>query len=322
MALPRHPDHQTVGEPMAIPANLTNFDIPNAGVTVWLFKKSGGGAAAAPTYTGHWITTDEDLDEALRVSIAEARGRIEEAHEYGLLAQNNEASALTIDTAETHAGLIVAQSGSPLPQKKVKNEKQVINTDFFVVRLTNGDSVLHAVRKTDSSWKTKKRRGMIDIGFRDNALELDQTPSFSLSKYVDFFVAGDRIIIPHKANFESVLNYRQAHANEFGELQAENEFTQIFSDLAPLTAFVGSNKIHLRRMCSIRQKGHYKDPNFMAKLRQHHAAHGLALEFDGNGLIVCSPDNCRDVITALLDYRLASAFSENVYDVPDATKVN
>ncbi|MXO48935.1 DUF4868 domain-containing protein [Erythrobacter vulgaris] len=101
----------------------------------------------------------------------------------------------------------------------------------------------------------------------------------------------------------------------------ENEFIQIFANLTPLTTFVGSNKIHLRRMCSIRQKGHYKDQTFISRLRQHHAAHGLSLQFDQNGLIVCTPDNCRDVITALLDHRLASAFSENVYDVPDATKV-
>lgn len=60
----------------------------------------------------------------------------------------------------------------------------------------------------------------------------------------------------------------------------------------------------------------------MTKLRQHHAGHGLTLEFDTNGLIVPTAETCRDIITALLDHGLASAFSENVYDVPDATKVN
>lgn len=307
---------------MTIPASLENFDIQNAGVTVWLFKKSGGGTGTAPTYTGRWITTEDNLVQALKASIEEARSRIEEAQEYGLLAQNNEASALLIDTAETHAGLIVAQSANPLPQKKIKNEKEVINTDFFVIRLTANDEVLLVVRRTDGSWKTKQRKGIIDIGFRDNALELDTTPSFSLSKYVDFFIAGDRIIIPHKANFESVLSYRQAHEADFIQLRAEDEFAGIFSDMAPLTAFVGSNKISLRRMSSIRQKAHYKNPSFMALLKQHHAAYGLALQFDANGLIVCTPENCRDVITALLDHRLTSAFSANIYDVPDATKVS
>jgi len=88
-----------------------------------------------------------------------------------------------------------------------------------------------------------------------------------------------------------------------------------------LTAF-GSNKINLRRISSIRQKAHYKNASFMALLKQHHAAYGLALQFDANGLIVCTSENCRDVMTALLDHRLASAFSANIYDVPDATKVS
>ena len=306
---------------MAIPAALSYFDIQNAGLMVWLFKKSGGVAGVAPTYTGRWITTGTDLNAELKTSLIEARARIGEVQEYGLLAQNNESSALLIDTVETHAGLLVAQSANPVVQKKVRNQKEVINTDFFVVRLTDGDKVLLAVRKTDSSWKTKRRKGIIDIAFCDNALDLDQTPSFSLSKYVDFFIADDKIIIPHKGNFESILSYRQAHAEDFTELQAENAFTQIFDDLTPLATYVGHNKIHLRRMCSIRQKGHYKDQGFMANLRQHYATHRLNLEFDSNGLIVCTAATCNDIITALLDHRLASAFSTNVYDVPDATKI-
>ena len=306
---------------MPIPAGLSDFDIQNAGLTVWLFKKSGGTGGHPPVYTGRWITTDNDLNEALKASIMEARNRIEEVHEYGLLAQNHETSALVIDTVETHAGLIVAQSANALPQKQVKTEAHIANTSFFVARLTNEDSVLHAVRRTDTSWRTKKRKALIDMVFRENALELDQSPSFSLSRNVDFFIADERIVIPHKANFESVLHYRQAHEDDFVAMQAEGDFSQVFSALGPLAAFVGTNKIHLRRMCSIRQKGHYKDAGFMAKLRQHHAGHGLTLNFDGSGRIVPTPETCSDIITALLDHRLASAFSENVYDVPDAKKV-
>lgn len=163
---------------MAIPKAFNDFDIANAGLTVWLFRKSGGGAGTAPTYTGRWITTEEKLDEALKTSISEARAKIEEVHEYGLLTQNNEGSALLIDTVETHAGLIVAGSANPLPQKKVKSQRDVINTDFFVVRLNDGDNVLHAVKKTDASWTTKRRKSYLDIGFRDNALELDDAPNF------------------------------------------------------------------------------------------------------------------------------------------------
>ncbi|MEG8024336.1 hypothetical protein QP162_07580 [Sphingomonas aurantiaca] len=150
---------------MAIPAALTQFNIQNAGLTVWLFKKSGGSAGLAPTYTGRWITTQPDLEAALKASLVAARARITEVHEYGLLAQNNEASALLIDTVETHAGLIVAQSANPVVQKKVKSEKEVTNTSFFVVRLTDGDKVLLSVRKPMPPGKVSSAKGLLTSAF-------------------------------------------------------------------------------------------------------------------------------------------------------------
>lgn len=307
---------------MPIPQAFADFDIANAGVTVWLFKKSGGAAGGAPTFTGRWIATEENVDSALKTAIAEAREQIDEVNEYGLLAQNNEGSVLGIDTIETYADLIVQRAENPLPQYKIRSLKQVQNTHFYVVRLTSNGQVLHAVRKADASWKTSRRSNYINVLYRDDSLELEAAPEFSLSKYVDFFIFDDRIFIKKKANFESILNYKQAHADDFAALQAEPGFAALFTNLAPLVAFVGANKIQLRRVCAIRHKGHYQDPNFMQRLRQHHAQYQLNLLYNVNGLIDPTPATCSDIITALLDHRLSSAFSQNVYDVPDATQLN
>ena len=307
---------------MPIPQNFADFDIENAGVTVWLFKKSGGAGGGAPVFTGRWIAATDGLESALKEAIAAARDAIEEVNPYGLLAQNNEASVLGIGTLETHADRIVAAAADALQQRKVKNLGHVQNTNFYVVKLTSGQNVLHAVRKTDPSWRSNRRGNFIDVLFRDESLELDDAPQFSLSKYVDFFILDDQILIKEKAKFESIVSYRQAHANDFVELQAEPLFSGLFTNLAPLVTFVGTNKIQLRRVCAIRQKGHYQDQAFMDRLRQHHAKYQLNLEFDANGLIQPTVETCADIITALLDHRLSSAFSENVYDVPDATRVN
>jgi len=304
-----------------IPPEFANFNIADGSVTVWLFKKSGGSNGAAPTFTGKWIATNEALDEALKSAVSDERARIEEVNEYSLLAQNNEASALSIGTIETHAGLIVGAAADPLPQKKVRNAKQIQNTDFYVIKLVHNGSVLHAVRKTDASWKSRRRSGSIAVFFSDDVLELETAPEFSISKKVDFFIIDDQILIASKPNFESVLNYRQAHAEDFASLQAEPEFSALFTNMAPLVAFVGSNKIQLRRVCAIHQKGHYRDNGFMDRLRAQHANYNLTINFNGAGLINPTAATCSDIITALLDHRLSSAFSENIYDVPDATLV-
>lgn len=307
---------------MPIPQDFADFDVADAGVTVWMFKKSGGVGGAAPTFTGRWITIEAPVENALKEAVAAARASIEEVNAYGILAQNNEGSALGIGTIDTHADLIVAQTANALPQRKVKNLKQVQNTDFYVVRMTSGGRVLHAVRKTDASWSARRRSGYIDVLFRDEALELDAAPQFSLSRHVDFFIFEDTILIKEKARFESIVSYRQGHVDDFAALRAEAPFAALFTNLAPLVEFVGSNRIQLRRVCAIRQKGHYQDQAFIGRLLQHHAHYGLELQFDANGRITPTAETCSDIITALLDHRLSSAFSQNVYDVPDATKVN
>lgn len=306
---------------MPIPAAFTQFDVEASEVRVWLFRKSGGANGAAPTFTGRWIAINPQLDAALKQAIEEERGRIEEVADYSLLAQNNEASALSIGTVETHADLILERTANPVPGRMASSLRDIQNTHFYVVKLTTGDQSLLAVRKTDSSWRSVKRRGRIDVVFRNEALALDQEPAFSLSRYIDFFIVGDVVLISNKQNFESVLNYREAHAADFVQLQAEPEFSALFADLNPLIAFVGTNKIQLRRVSAIRQKGHYRNADFLDRLRANFDQAHLDLQFGPDGRLVVTPENCSHVITAFLDHRLMSLFSENFYDVPDATQV-
>jgi hypothetical protein len=276
---------------------------------------------ALPTFTGRWLATDDALDQELKAAVAAELNRLEEVLPYGLLAQNNEASALSIATDETHAGHVIAATADALPARRVSNLKQLQNTTFYVVKVVSGGSTLYGVRKTDNSWRTKRRLKTIDVLFEDQTLTLEANPAFSLSRNFDFFVLGNEILILNKSNFESVLSYKEAHANEFQALQAEPVFAALFTDLAPLVAHVGTNKIQLRRAFAIRMKGHYQDPNFMNRLRQHHAQYMLTINFDGAGLIEPTPETCANIITALLDHRLSSAFSQTIYDVPDAVEV-
>jgi hypothetical protein len=185
----------------------------------------------------------------------------------------------------------------------------------------SGADVLYAIRKTDPSWKSTKRKAVIDALFQDQTLSLESSESFTLSKHIDILILGNELLILNKSHFESVLSYRQAHADDFQALQAEPEFISIFTSMAPLVTFVGTNKIQLRRACAIRSKGHYRDAGFMDRLRLHHAQYQLNIVFNGAGLIDPTPDTCGDIITALLDHRLSSAFSRAIYDVPDATPV-
>lgn len=305
---------------MNVPKSFVNFDIEGSAVSLWLFKKTPQ-TGGAPKYVGRWIDTHDDLDNALKTAMSDERSRITELKEYGLLAQNNEGSALAIDAMETHAGLIVDESAAELPARKVRKMEQIRNTDFYVVKLTKGSNVIHGIRKTESSWQTKKMKDAIYTFFSNNRLALDDKPSFRISKLIDFFIVGEQVLISHKGHFESILSYKQAHIEDFQKLQKELAFKALFSNLDPLITFIGTNKIHLRRACAVRDKGHYKSSGFMSRLKQEHTKYHLQLEFDEQGRIIPSEETCADIIRALLDHRLVSPFSENLYDVPDATVV-
>lgn len=301
--------------------DLNEFEIEEAEVSLWVFKKQSP-SGVAPKFTGRWIEMSDELDQQLRELIETQRALINESLEYSLLAQNNESSALLLSSIETHAALVVEAAAAELPSKAVSRIAQLENTVFYAIKLVSGGAVLFAVKKSDTSWQTKRSTGFLSVVFTNDTLDLAPARGFDLHKSVDFFVVQDELLIRHKANFESVLNYKQSHTADFTELSAEVEFHSIFTELTGLSNFVGDNKIQLRRMSAVRQKGHYRDAGFMDRLREHGADLGLEIVFDANGKIVPTAESCRDIINALLDHRLTSAFSQNIYDVPDATAVD
>ena len=302
--------------------DLKVFDLAAAQVTLWVFKGPTGPSDAPPTYSGRWVETTDDVDAALKHVVDNARNRLEETSEYGLLAQNNEASALSISTVETHAGLIVGAAAAETEQRRTRNSRHLFNSKIYVIKLVVGETVIHAVRKTDRGWATRRRRSVRSFVYDDNRLDVDERPHFEIENSIDFFIIGDDILILNKGHFESALRYKQAHEDDFHQLQAEADFSGIFVDMQPLIQYVGVNKIQLRRAAAIRQKGHYRDPQFMARLRERHADYGLNIVFDEAGRIQVTPETCVDVITALLDHRLASAFSTLIYDVPSSVEVH
>jgi Domain of unknown function (DUF4868) len=257
----------------------------------------------------------------LKETVEAERGRIEETIEYGLLTQNNEASALVIAKEKTHAGLLVDIVAAETDLKRVRRTEHLRNSKFYLIKLVQGDNVIHAVRRADSGWTTKRALSIRSLFYEENRLTLDNRPHFDIENSIDFFIVGDEVLILSKSRFESVLRYKEAHRDDFIALRAEVEFATAFVDLSPLVAHVGMSKIQLRRVSAIRQKGHYRDADFMARLRQHHAEYGFTIQFADDGKIIATPETCSEIVTALLDHRLASGFSTRIYDVPSTRPV-
>jgi hypothetical protein len=302
-------------------ADLQGFKIDAADVSLWLFKGPNGPSNLAPHYPGRWIETTTKVESVLRQTVQSEIARIEETIDYDLLAQNNEASILTIPRDETHADILTNTAAADAEARKVTDSGQLLNTKFYVIKFVHQGSILYAVRRTAAVWKTKPARAAYSIFYTENRLDVDTRPHFNLERSIDFIVYDDRVFIFHKGAFESVLRYKQAHLNDFTELQTDSEFVNAFVDTAPLVEHVGTNKIRLRRVSALRDKGHFRDADFMARLRERGAEFGFSIRFDNDGRIVATPETAAEILTALLDHRLASAFSQVIYDVQDSTPV-
>ena len=300
--------------------DLKTFDLASSDVTVWVFKKPRSNGRHR--FVGRWIGITDDLAERLRGTVLSNLAGLEETMEYDVLAQNHEASALKIEADETDAHLIALQIMDATPDLKVRDIDDLRDSDFYVARFTNGGTAMMALRKTDPSWSSRKSTGLIRMVFSDDELDVEDDPVFTIRPDFDFFVLEGTIFIRSKPRFESLLDYKAGHAQAFETLTTEPDFSAIFADIGPLTDFVGSNKIHLRRAVAIQQKGHYKDASFMARLRAECANMNLNIVFNTAGKIVATVESGRDIFQALLDHRLESRLTSLMYDVPSTEQVS
>lgn len=300
-------------------SNFKGLDFATATISLWVFKASG--SSADPKFNSHWVEIGNDVKDALRGVISSERARITEVADYSLLAQTNEASALSIASNETFIDRIETNVAAETPQKRAVEVKKLLNSSFYVIKILVGTTTILGIKKTTAHWRTKKAKGIVPVLFDNSQLVLNTNQAFEILRSIDFFVYGGSIAILNKPNFESILKYKAAHVNDFAEMQSEQEFIDLFATILPLNEYVDNNKIQLRRASAIRLKGHYKDDAFMQRLRDHGAEYGLNITFNAAGQIVPSPETCRDIFQALLDHRLRSAFSLSNYDVDDTQRV-
>lgn len=163
---------------------------------------------------------------------------------------------------------------------------------------------------------------MVPLSYTGDTIEVNNDESFDLAKIFDvFFWGGSVLALREKTKFESIFKYKEAHLECFNELCSEPEFVDIFSEIGPLSRYVGNNKIQLRRAAAIQQKGYYRNSDFMDSLRANIDKLQLHIDFEGDGKIRPSDETCSDIFKALLDHRLLSHYLDRPFDVQDSVIV-
>ena len=297
---------------------LHQFDIATASLSVWVFKKSQGRAGRFRAQSV--VATPELIDEVKDIAIARI-GRCAEAENYDLITQINEASCLFLESDETLFPQLQDVVDQPPEEHLIDDFSDLQGSLGYVARFTHGDDVLYCVSRLPGDWQVKKRRHRINLVLHENRLDLANDETFTISKTFDFFVLNENILVVNRANFESLLEYKQTYISSFAELQANASFQDVFSDMALLIEHVGSNTMHLRRMAVVQERAFYCNAPFMEKLREVNQARNWNICFDAAGKIVPSPESVRTIIQVLLNHRLHSEMTGDDFDVPSASPV-
>ncbi|MDO4695937.1 MAG: DUF4868 domain-containing protein [Neisseria sp.] len=153
--------------------------------------------------------------------------------------------------------------------------------------------------------------------------ELSATPeeTFSFDEYFDFYCMNQAIFIKSKRAYESATSDKKSYQRNFDSLSIDPSFTDIFDDIQPLKAYVGTNAIQLRRMTVIQDKALYLQPDFLIKVNQINTNRNFGLNFSENGKLIICNNTVKTIIQILLDHRLLSEITEKIYDVPDAEAI-
>lgn len=240
---------------------------------------------------------------------------------YNLLSQPCEGGFLAVLREGTLFPSLQALIDRPLEECLLKSAKQLNNAAGYVLRLRHGDSVIYCIKKANADWATRKKKGMMNVFFTEAGLDIMESPSFSLARSFDFFVAGESVLMASKPAFESILNHKDTYEEAYAELKQDPGFSAAIADFAVFDAFIGKNATHLRRMAVIRARGYYQNPDYLARLREINGLRNWGILFDAEGRIVATPEKMSDILHVLLDHRLRSELSDNQYDVPSTTPV-
>lgn len=303
-------------------ANFKGLGIANANITLWVFKKRpDSNDPGEMKYSTHWVKVANAVNSELRTIISGYQQTYVEVEEYSLLAQNNENSFLGVDLDETSFSKLKLLVDRPPEEHQAMDEKQLNNAVGYVVRVSTPNAVLYCVKKTTANWKTKRSKTLMNLVFRQQELNIEDNPAFSLERSFDFFVLSDHVLTPNKLAFESLLSFKASYKTAFAQLQVEPTFSGLFTNMQPIITYVGSNSIHLRRMSAIQSKGLHQDLNFLVRLKQVNQQKQWNIQFHDDGRINPTEGTVKTIIQVLLDHRLYSELSLNTYDVPSSTPV-
>lgn len=200
---------------------------------------------------------------------------------------------------------------------------ELVQSKAYLIVLRDNTGIQVVGFKTlPENWRMKKNKGLIPLLFHENRFEdLEQENVFSISNGIDLFYFNEYLFILSKKDFERGLNFREGMLHNASELYQEVDDLNLFINLDILMSKVGNNQRYLRKIATIRNLGHYRNPLFLVRLQQVCIDKGWNLRFEEQQIVI-TEETLDDILTLLQNKRLHSLLTEEDFDVESTKPVN
>lgn len=297
--------------------NLKNLNLRRAEVSLAVVKEYKVNRVSQ--YSIKYVPIDERLESRLRNIVTSKIQNSNTVDEYSFDCPEPEADQVrSIDSDQTDFYRIFEKLGELNPEEDViDNVEELVNgTKAYLIILRNREGIQVVGFKTiPENWKMKKNKGLIPLLYRENRFEdLEDENVFSIANSVDLFYYDETLFILSKKEFEHGLNFRDGMIAKADEMFQEVTQLNLFVNMEILTTRVGNNQRYLRKIATIRNLGHYRNPQFLQRLQQVSVAKNWSIQFD-NGQIVFTDETLDTILSLLQNKRLHSELTLEDFDV-------
>lgn len=272
-------------------------------------------------YDVKYVAIDQKLERRLKGVIINHINRSNTVEEYSYdCPEPEEDQVQAINYEETDFYRIFEQLGKLNPEEDIINGvDELVKAKAYMIILRNNEGIQVVGFKTlPENWKMKRNRGLISLLYKEDRFEdLEEENVFSIASIVDLFYFNEILFILSKKDFERGLNFREGMIDNANEMYQEVEQLNLFINMDILTNRVGNNQRYLRKIATIRNLGHYRNPYFLQRMQQLNAIKGWNITFN-NGQIVFTDDTLDDILTILQNKRLHSELTDEDFDVESA----
>lgn len=272
-------------------------------------------------YDIKYVPIQDRLEKRLRNILASHIERSNTVEDYSYDCPEPEADQVrSINYEETDFYRIFEQLTLLNPEEDIiQDVEELVKAKAYIIIIRNSSGIQIVGFKTlPENWKMKYKTGLIPLLFTENSFkDLDNDKVFSISNFVDLFYFNLTVFILSKKEFERGLNFRDGMISNANELYNEVKQLEIFGNLEILIGKVGNNQRYLRKIATIRNLGHFRNPKYMHKLKQLCLEKNWNVNFE-NDQIIFTEDTLDNILTLLQNKRLHSELTDEDFDVESA----